>query len=86
MHGNVAEWCADEKLPYIDYAARNKDGLRLRLTTQADGQAREARRVVRGGSVHSGAIGCRCTARNSHDPSTSDGAIGVRPIRRISVR
>ncbi|MGC6489393.1 MAG: bifunctional serine/threonine-protein kinase/formylglycine-generating enzyme family protein, partial [Planctomycetota bacterium] len=30
MHGNVAEWCRDEKLPYPDFPARAGDGLRAR--------------------------------------------------------
>lgn len=81
MHGNVAEWCRDEKLPYIDFPARARDGLRARQTTAA-----KARRVVRGGGTHSRAIGCRSTAREAHDPYSSDGAIGVRPIRTITLR
>ena len=82
MHGNVSEWCEDEKLPYIDFAARNGDGLRSREMTDAD-----AWRVVRGGSVRSNdAIGCRSTARSSKSPDTRDGVIGVRPMRRINPR
>lgn len=85
MHGNVAEWCLDEKLPYVDFAARNGDGLRSRANPQATSQP-NLRRVVRGGSVYGGAIACRSSARNSHDPNSSDGAIGVRPARMISLR
>lgn len=81
LHGNVAEWCEDEKLPYIDFAARNGDGLRSR-----DETARDAWRAVRGGSVRSGAIGCRSTARAAQPPDTRDSVIGVRPIRRITLR
>jgi len=81
MHGNVAEWCRDEKLPYIDYPARNGDGLRARTST-----AKNARRVVRGGGSHSGAVGCRSTAREAHDPSSGDSEIGIRPIRRTMLR
>ena len=79
MHGNVAEWCRDEKLPYPDFDARAGDGLRARATTAAG-----ARRVVRGGSVRDGASGCRATARTSHAPDGGDGVIGLRPVRPIS--
>ena len=79
MHGNVAEWCRDEKLPYPDFEARSGDGLRLRATTAVD-----ARRVVRGGSVRDGASGCRATARSSHAPDGGDGVIGLRPVRPVS--
>lgn len=78
MHGNVAEWCRDEKLPYIDFEARSGDGLRTREQTPA-----ETWRVVRGGSIYSGAAGCRSTARDHRPPTTSDAAIGLRPIRSI---
>jgi len=81
MHGNVAEWCEDEKLPYIDFVARSGDGLRERKITTTD-----AWRVVRGGSVRSAAIGCRSTARDAKTPDTRDGVIGVRPVRRIKLR
>ncbi|MEC8653153.1 MAG: bifunctional serine/threonine-protein kinase/formylglycine-generating enzyme family protein [Planctomycetota bacterium] len=79
MHGNVAEWCRDEKLPYIDYPARSGDGLRARGTT-----APLAWRAVRGGSVRDGVDGCRSTARRAHAPDGGDGVIGLRPIRTIS--
>lgn len=81
MHGNVSEWCEDENLPYIDFPARSGDGFRSRETPEAN-----ASRVVRGGSVRSGVIGCRSTARGSKSPDTSDGVIGVRPMRRITPR
>ena len=80
MHGNVAEWCRDEKLPYVDFEARSGDGLRARQTTTT-----KARRVVRGGGTHSGSLGCRSTARESHDPSSRDAAIGIRPVRSITL-
>lgn len=81
MHGNVAEWCRDEKLPYADFATGDDDGLRARTVTR-----RDAWRVVRGGGTHSGAIRCRSTAREAHDPATSDGTIGLRPVRNLSLR
>jgi formylglycine-generating enzyme required for sulfatase activity len=78
LHGNVAEWCADEWLPYADFPARQRDGLRLREST-----ASEAMRAVRGGAFHQGALGCRTTARDSRLPVTRDAAIGVRPVRAL---
>ena len=77
-HGNVAEWCRDEKLPYPDFPARDGDGYRARTTT-----SRDAMRAVRGGSVRDGAVGCRSTARAAHAPDGGDGVIGARPIRPI---
>ena len=77
-HGNVAEWCRDEMLPYPDFPARDGDGLRSRPIT-----SRDAMRAVRGGSVRDGAVGCRSTARSSHAPDGGDGVIGARPIRPI---
>ncbi len=79
VHGNVAEWCRDEKLPYPDFAARAGDGLRQRPRPASD-----AWRVVRGGSVRDGAAGCRATARASHNPAGGDGLLGLRPVRPIN--
>lgn len=79
MHGNVREWCRDEKLPYPDYAARGDDGLRAREAADPAGW-----RAVRGGSVRDSALGCRSTVRYSHAPDTGDGVLGLRPIRAIS--
>ena len=78
-HGNVAEWCLDEKLPYQDFPARAGDGLRARPTGTPPG----AWRAVRGGATYDGARGCRATARAARPPDTRDGGIGVRPVRRI---
>ena len=78
VHGNVSEWCRDEKLPYQDFRARPGDGYRARPSVEPN-----APRAVRGGSVRDGAIGCRSTARASHAPDGGDGVIGVRPIRPI---
>ena len=81
MHGNVAEWCADEKLPYADFSTRNGDGLRTRSKA-----ANNARRVIRGGGSHSGATNCRSSARASEIATAKDGTIGIRPTRRIILR
>ena len=79
VHGNVAEWCLDEKLPYPDFDARPGDGLRRR-----EAPATDAWRAVRGGSVRDGAEGCRSTARAAHSPAGGDGVLGLRPARVLS--
>ena len=81
MHGNVAEWCSDEKLPYADFSTRNGDGLRARSKPIDN-----ARRVIRGGGSHSGATNCRSSARTSEVATAKDGTIGIRPTRKISLR
>src|SRR5262245_22445488 len=83
MHGNVAEWCADEKLLYDAFVPRPGDGLRSRPETPPD-----ALRVVRGGACddldpkHLS----RSSARDARSPATRDGAIGLRPVRARRVR
>ncbi|MFN3244213.1 MAG: bifunctional serine/threonine-protein kinase/formylglycine-generating enzyme family protein [Planctomycetota bacterium] len=79
VHGNVREWCRDEKLPYPDFDARADDGLRARAERDP-----MAWRAVRGGSVRDGALGCRSTTRYAHAPDGGDGVLGLRPIRVIS--
>jgi formylglycine-generating enzyme required for sulfatase activity len=79
MHGNAAEWCADEKLPYEDNDVRRGDGLRQRRVTV--GADRDERRVVRGGAWHQGPSRARTTARDGRPPETRDAAIGIRPMR-----
>jgi serine/threonine protein kinase/formylglycine-generating enzyme required for sulfatase activity len=76
MHGNVAEWCADEKLSYSDFVPRAGDGLRSRPGTPPD-----ALRVVRGGACDLDPMLSRSSARDGKSPSTRDGAIGLRPAR-----
>ncbi|HEU4417477.1 MAG TPA: SUMF1/EgtB/PvdO family nonheme iron enzyme, partial [Planctomycetota bacterium] len=78
MHGNVAEWCADEKLPYGDFAPRAGDGLLSRPETPPD-----ALRVVRGGACDDSdpRQSSRSSARDAKSPATRDDAIGLRPVR-----
>ncbi len=78
LHGNVAEWCADELLPYPDFVARNGDGLRARAQPLP-----EALRVVRGGAFHGGALAARSTARSGRPPTARDSSLGLRPVRRL---
>lgn len=77
LRGNVAEWCLDEKLPYDQFAARDGDGLRRRLT-ERDATAR----VVRGGRFYDPLEKTRPTSRHAIPAETHNDGIGVRPIRR----
>ena len=56
MHGNVAEWCRDEKLPYIDYrrGPATAYAREQRQRRSLGGRARQLRR--------DGVDGCRSTA------------------------
>ena len=78
MHGNVAEWCEDVKLPYDAAPAREGDGLRV-----ADGEESNAPRAVRGGSAYDDPLFCRSTSRAAAPPGTRDKLIGVRPVRML---
>ncbi|MCC7063226.1 MAG: protein kinase [Planctomycetes bacterium] len=78
MHGNVAEWCRDEYLPYAESTPAPSDGLRRR-----PGELPVGPRVVRGGACYQGATSARSAAREARAPSLRDSATGLRPIRRI---
>jgi serine/threonine protein kinase len=80
LHGNVAEWCADERLPYADSQPRRGDG---RRETKFDRQPGELR-AVRGGSWLTGPLGTRATARDAKPVDWRDAAIGVRPMRSLT--
>lgn len=77
-HGNVAEWCADEKLRYGEQPPRTGDGLRRRPDAEDS-----VPRVVRGGAHHEGPLAARSTARASRPPTVRDASIGVRPVRLL---
>jgi serine/threonine protein kinase len=81
QHGNVAEWCRDEYLPYGDCVPAVGDGLRQRPDTPTD-----ARRVVRGGACFQGPLAARSAAREARSPTARDAAIGLRPIRLLRKR
>jgi formylglycine-generating enzyme required for sulfatase activity len=81
LHGNAAEWCADEKLSYADSETRRGDGLRQRRGAIAVGG--DELRVVRGGAWHQGVERARTTARDGRPPQTRDGAIGIRAVRLL---
>jgi serine/threonine protein kinase/formylglycine-generating enzyme required for sulfatase activity len=77
-HGNVAEWCRDEYLPYGESTTAPGDGLRT-----APGERPAAPRVVRGGACYQGATAARSAAREARAPTIRDSATGLRPIRRL---
>ncbi|HEX5054511.1 MAG TPA: bifunctional serine/threonine-protein kinase/formylglycine-generating enzyme family protein, partial [Planctomycetota bacterium] len=78
LHGNVAEWCLDARLPYSTFAPRVGDGLH----NQADLPA-GAPRVVRGGACHQGPFAARSSARDARPPATRDSTIGLRAARML---
>ncbi|MBL8730230.1 MAG: protein kinase [Planctomycetes bacterium] len=78
LHGNVAEWCRDEKLPYGSGEPRSGDGLRERADAAAVGP-----RVVRGGASHEGPIAARSSAREALPATARDSALGLRPVRLL---
>ncbi|MBX3462148.1 MAG: protein kinase [Planctomycetes bacterium] len=75
LHGNVAEWCRDQKLPYGSVAPRAGDGLRER--------AGDGPRVVRGGACHQGPLAARSSARAALPALARDSALGLRPVRLV---
>jgi formylglycine-generating enzyme required for sulfatase activity len=79
VHGNAAEWCADQKLPYAQCKARAGDGLR----TAAPPVVAPEARVVRGGSAVDGPKEARSSARGEQLPQTRSAMIGVRPVRAV---
>jgi formylglycine-generating enzyme required for sulfatase activity/serine/threonine protein kinase len=82
LHGNAAEWCADEKLSYRDSEPRRGDGLRERPAPRTG----EELRVARGGAWHQPPERARTTARDARPPSTRDATIGLRAARPLRPR
>ncbi len=79
VHGNVAEWCRDGKLPYRDSAPAPGTGLR------GDADVR-APRAVRGGACYQGPLSARSAARAGRPPFQRDSGTGLRPIRYLRKR
>jgi formylglycine-generating enzyme required for sulfatase activity/serine/threonine protein kinase len=71
MHGNVSEWCEDEKEPY-NRAAQSEDGLRFSTT-----------RIHRGGSFFDAALLARSSNRADSIPARRRDDLGLRPARRL---
>jgi formylglycine-generating enzyme required for sulfatase activity len=77
MHGNVSEWCLDRVGIYSDPLGIDPKG-------PAIGTDRISRGAYTGSPWdYGGGMGgpdCRSAARNSHDPSWKDGAVGFRVV------
>ncbi len=69
MHGNVEEWCGDW---YGNYASGSQ--------TDPTGPTSGWGRVLRGGSCHSWAMGCRSASRSLNDPAYRSGGFGFRLV------
>jgi formylglycine-generating enzyme required for sulfatase activity len=75
MHGNVWEWCSDwhgEKY----YEECRKKG----VEENPQGPSSGSSRVLRGGSLNSGARGCRSASRDSGYPGNRIGHVGFRLV------
>jgi formylglycine-generating enzyme required for sulfatase activity len=82
VHGNAAEWCADEKLAYKDVEPRRGDGLRERAVPRAG----DVQRIVRGGAWHQERRHARTTARDWRPQPARDATVGMRPVRALRPR
>jgi serine/threonine protein kinase/formylglycine-generating enzyme required for sulfatase activity len=81
LHGNAAEWCRDEFLPYLGTKTAMGSGLRQRAEAGGDVAPRQC--AVRGGACVEGPIASRSSARRGLPPDTRDLAIGLRPVRLL---
>ena len=75
MHGNVWEWCRDQKCDYLNSTV-DKDGLRVSAESQEE-------RVIRGGCFARDAAYARSAFRNYGLPEQKGNDLGIRPARRI---
>lgn len=78
MHGNVAEWCRCEYLPYRESIAKAGDGRRER-----DGASGLLQRVVRGGHCQQSALASRSSARRALAEDQRSELVGLRPLRLL---
>jgi formylglycine-generating enzyme required for sulfatase activity len=70
MHGNVREWCADDKREYTSGPA-----------TDPSGPSSGSARVLRGGSWRNNAVDCRSANRAGRTPSDRACNLGFRLAR-----
>jgi len=76
MHGNVWEWCRDQKCDYLDSTV-DKDGLRVSAGAKQE-------RVIRGGCFARDADYARSAFRNYKLPDQKANDLGIRPARRVA--
>jgi formylglycine-generating enzyme required for sulfatase activity len=77
MHGNVAEWCADQG--YFNLGGLPWSGTGARAI-----YADEDGRIVRGGSACSPPSELRCSALKLQTSTTRHGWTGFRPARAVA--
>ena len=75
MHGNVWEWCSD----FYDSNYYNRSG-----NIDPENTNSASHRVLRGGSWHSGAYGCRSAHRYWSTPGNRSSSIGFRIVLSVS--
>ncbi len=77
VHGNVAEWCSDWFSPGF-YASSGKANPR--------GPTNGSRKVIRGGGYSNPPFSATSYWRQSYEPDTRSGNIGLRPVIELSAR
>src|SRR5207249_3457676 len=70
MHGNVWEWCQDWWSPALPGGT----------VTDPLGSSTGTKRVIRGGSWHSGAWNCRSASRYDYAPADASDQFGFRVV------
>jgi len=77
MHGNVSEWCSDWFSPYSFASSGNVD---------PKGPADGSRKVIRGGGYSNPPFSATSYWRQSYEPDTRSGNIGLRPVLELPRR
>ena len=76
MHGNVSEWCSDWFSPDSYASSDNKD---------PRGPSNGSRKVIRGGGYSNPPFSATSYWRQSYEPATRSGNIGLRPVIELSI-